>query len=109
MTHSKHLSRNAKIVEERSKGRTLADVGAEFGVSRETVRRLQCSAERHKKNMQSPIWYARLSPRAKNVLANYNLTDRVDALFAFSNTPSLKCVNAGAVTMSEIKTALGLG
>jgi hypothetical protein len=108
MTHNKHLSRNAKIVEERSKGRTLADVGAEFGVSRETVRRLECFAERHKKNTQSPIWYARLSPRAKNVLANYKLTDRADALWAFTSTPNLKCANAGAVTMAEIKSALGL-
>jgi hypothetical protein len=108
MAQNRHLSRNTKILEERSKGRTLADIGLEFGVSRETVRRLQCFAERHKKNMQSPIWYARLSPRAKNVLENYKLTDRADALLAFSSTPNLKCANAGVVTMSEIKAALGV-
>ena len=103
-----HIDRNKKILEDRLKGRTLADISAEFGVSRETVRRWQCHAERHNKEMQSPIWYARLSTRAQNVLRNCKLTDRQDARLAFSSTTNLKCVNAGSVTMSEIKAALGL-
>jgi hypothetical protein len=108
MTSKQHLERNSKILEERSKGRTLADIGAEFGICSESVRRCAFFAERHNKNIASPIWFARLSTRAKNLLKNYKLTDRNDAILAFSSKNNLKCANAGIVTISEIKAALGL-
>jgi DNA-directed RNA polymerase alpha subunit len=100
MKKDRHLDRNMQILQQRTNGRTLADIGAEFAMSPET--------ERHNKNMCSPIWYARLSVRAQNVLLNYKLTDKDEAILAFSGKDNLKCANAGAVTMSEIKTALRL-
>ena len=108
MTKAQYLERNLQILQERTNGRTLADIGQEFGLSIESVRRCACSAMRHNENIMSPIWYAPLSERARNVLKNYKLTDRDDALLAFSSGKSFKFANAGVFTILEIKSALGL-
>jgi hypothetical protein len=108
MTSKQNLERNSKILKERSRGRTLADIGKEFGICSESVRRCAFFAEKHNKDTASPIWYARLSTRAQNVLLHYKLTDKDDALLAFSSGKNLMFKNSGIVTSSEIKSALGL-
>ena len=69
MTHqSKHSERDAAIVAQRKAGRTLRSIATEFGVSFESVRRIECVAERRQREAEAGV--VDLPVRTRNAIAN---------------------------------------
>jgi hypothetical protein len=100
--------RNERIAAERQKGRTLADIGREFGLSAERVRGICAKIERRKAEIASGPWFAVLNVRAQNVLKNGCLEDKQDAIAAFSKDLPPMIPNCGAKTIAEIRDVLGI-